>query len=91
MTYLGDPGQDLAKLGHQHVGVFNANPQMGLLVFLYKLKILGVRRVTQSYGQVMTKGWKEPPCSFPLAVISLQREWIQFCPPRMADKDLKMP
>lgn len=67
-------------------------PQAALLVFLYKLGIVGVRKLSFSYaGTMIVKGgFKPPPCSIKLAVVSLSAEYIQFVPHRLADKDLKI-
>lgn len=65
--------------------------QAALLVLLYKLDVVGVRKVSQSYVLTLISGSPPPPtCSIPCAVVSLSRDYLQFCPKRMADKDLAL-
>jgi hypothetical protein len=66
-------------------------PQIALLHLLYKLNIVGMRRVTWSYAQMISHPGplENPPCSIRLATVNLQVEFLQFCPKRMADEDLR--
>lgn len=65
-------------------------PKIALLILLWKLEVIGARRLSFSYGQLLANpNFKEPPNSIALSVVSLSREYIQFCPKRLADKDLK--
>lgn len=55
--------------------------QLGLLMLLVKLNILGVRRVSLSYTSSLINPLQAaPPCSIALAQLSLAREFLQFVP-----------
>jgi len=66
-------------------------PQAALLVLLYKLDVVGMRRVSHGFQAMMISGSNltPPPCSIPCTVISLSKDYLQFCPKRLADKDLQ--
>ncbi len=67
-------------------------PQAALLYMLFKLDVVGMRRVSQGFAASMIVGanTSPPPCSIPCAVVSLSKDYLQFCPKRIADKDLKI-
>lgn len=66
-------------------------PQAALLYLLAKLDVIGMRRISQNHILTMVgQPLPPPPCSIACAVISLSRDYIQFCPKRMADKDLRV-
>lgn len=66
-------------------------PQAALLILLYRLDVVGVRKITWTMASLFAgQKLQEPPCSISLAITSINREFIQFCPKRMADKELKI-
>lgn len=67
-------------------------PQAALLWLLYKLDIIGIRKVGYSYAQMLVGGHtlEPPPCSIPLSVISVNKEYLQFCPKRLADPEYRL-
>lgn len=55
--------------------------RLGLLMLLVKLNVVYVRKISHSHMHTMlNKTFVEPPCSIPLAVVSLQQEFLQFAP-----------
>lgn len=71
------------------LGMYGA--QAALLYLLAKLDIIGVRKISQNHIMTMIgHPLPPPPCSIPCAVVSLSRDYLQFCPKRMADKDLRI-
>jgi hypothetical protein len=55
--------------------------RLGILMILVKLNVLGVRRLSYSMTHHMINGaFKEPPCSIPMAIVSMNREFLQFVP-----------
>jgi hypothetical protein len=66
-------------------------PQGCLLIMLYKLNVLGMRRVSYSYAAMMVSGSnaQPPPCSIMLPVASLSAEYLQFCPRDKGDEEFR--
>lgn len=67
--------------------------QAALLVLLYKLDVVGVRKVSHSYAMTLISpagSFAPPPCSIPCAVVSLSKDYLQFCPKKLADVDLQL-
>jgi hypothetical protein len=64
-------------------------PQGALLILLYRLDIVGMRRISLSYAASMMSSLNPPPCSIPMASISLSRDYLQFCPKRMSDEEYR--
>jgi hypothetical protein len=54
--------------------------RLGLLIFLVKLEVLGLRKGSISLAQFMIggSGILPPPCSFDLAVVSTSRDYLEF-------------
>ena len=66
------------------------DPRLRILILLCKLEVLGMRKVSWSYGQMLLQpnGPKPEPC-IELAMVSLSKDFIQFVPIKKADKDYK--
>ena len=67
------------------------NPRTLLLLLMYRLDIIGMRKVSYSLASMMVGPPPPvPPLSIPLAIVSLSREYLQFVPRRLEDKELNM-
>ena len=48
-----------------------------LLVLLVKLNVLGIRKVTYSFGTLLSSPLKpDPPCSIPCAIVNLSKQFL---------------
>jgi len=66
-------------------------PEACVLILLYRLNVVGVRRV--SYSMISTligsSGHVPPPCSIQQAIVTTAIEYLQFCPKRLGDEEFK--
>jgi hypothetical protein len=63
--------------------------QAMLLIFLYKLDVVGMRRLSYSAASTLLTSHVPPPCSIRLPVVNLSLEYLQFCHRKLSDEEFK--